>query len=101
MSKKWAYRDEGKRISKSVIKSKSTDELLEARKFIKGVLDLRKSQKLEKTYIQGTKKALEYNENGKVYVDYRLDGTATGRLSCAAYNAAQPMGVSFHTLPRK
>lgn len=100
MSKKWAYRDEGKRISKSVIKSKSTDELLEARKFIKGVLNLRKSQKLEKTYIQGTKKALKYNGNGKVYVDYRLDGTATGRLSCAAYNAAKPMGVSFHTLPR-
>jgi len=34
-------------------------------------------------------------------VDYRFDGTATGRLSCAAYSAKKTMGVSFHTLPRE
>jgi DNA polymerase-1 len=97
----WKHRDEGKRISKSVVASKSTEDLLEAKRFIKGLLDLRKSQKLTKTYIEGTKKAIEYNDVSKVFVDFRFDGTATGRLSCASYNAQKPMGVSFHTLPRE
>ena len=97
---KWDHRDEGKRISQSVLQGKTTEELRNSRNFIKGLLDLRKSQKLEKTYIVGTKKAIAYNETPKVFVDYRFDGTATGRLSCAAYTAKKPMGVSFHTLPR-
>ncbi len=101
MSAKWQHRDEGKKISRSVIKSKSTDELRVASRFIQGLLDLRKAEKLQKTYIQGSEKALDYNKADKLYVDYRLDGTATGRLSCAAYNASKPMGVSFHTLPRE
>ena len=97
---KWQHRDEGKKVSKSVLKSKSKKQLLEAKRFIGGLLDLRKSEKLAKTYINGTKKAIEYNEVDKVFVDFKLDGTATGRLSCASYNADKPMGVSFHTLPR-
>jgi len=97
---KWDYRDEGKRISQSVVKEKSTEQLRSAQQFLSGLLNLRKSQKLEKTYILGTKKAIAYNETPKVFVDYRFDGTATGRLSCAAYTAKKPMGVSFHTLPR-
>ena len=101
MSVKWKHRDEGKKISKSVVKTKSTEELKTASKFINALLDLRKAEKLQKTYIHGTKKALEYNDSGRLYVDYRLDGTTTGRLSCAAYNAQKPMGVSFHTLPRE
>jgi DNA polymerase-1 len=98
---KWDHRSDGKRISKSVIAEKSTDNLINARRFVKGLLDLRKSEKLVKTYIKGTKKALEYNERNKVYVDFRFDGTATGRLSCATYSAKKAMGVSFHTLPRE
>jgi len=97
---KWSHRDEGKRISQAVLGNKSTEELTNSRKFIKGLLDLRKSQKLTKTYIEGTKKAIAYNKVPKVFVDYRFDGTSTGRLSCAAYVASEPMGVSFHTLPR-
>ena len=97
---KWDHRDEGKKISQSVLKGKSTTSLKNSQKFIKGLLDLRKSEKLTKTYIEGTKKAIEYNGTNKVFVDYRFDGTATGRLSCAAYNAQKAMGVSFHTLPR-
>lgn len=97
---KWQHRDEGKKVSKSVISSKTTEQLQESKKFLKGLLDLRKSEKLAKTYIQGTKKAIAYNERDKVYVDFRFDGTTTGRLSCAAYNAKKAMGVSFHTLPR-
>jgi len=98
---KWGHRDEGKKISKSVISDKTTENLVSSRNFLKGLLDLRKSEKLQKTYIQGTKKAMEYNGENQVYVDYRFDGTATGRLSCAAYNADKSMGVSFHTLPRE
>ena len=100
MSAKWKHRDEGKKISKGVIRSKSTAELKTASKFINDILGLRKAEKLQKTYIHGTRNALEYNDSGRLYVDYRLDGTATGRLSCAAYNAQKPMGVSYHTLPR-
>ena len=98
---KWQHREQGKKISKAVIADKSTEDLMEARKFLRGLLDLRKSEKLAKTYIQGTKSALEYNEENKIYVDFRFDGTATGRLSCASYNASKAMGVSFHTLPRE
>jgi len=97
---KWQHRDEGKKISKSVIASKSIEDLLEAKKFLKGLLNLRKSEKITKTYIKGTKKAIAYNKKNKIYVDFRFDGTTTGRLSCAAYNAQEAMGVSFHTLPR-
>tara|TARA_Y100000034_G_scaffold98959_1_gene121392 strand:+ start:16 stop:1131 length:1116 start_codon:yes stop_codon:yes gene_type:complete len=84
-----------------VIKSKTTSELLTTKDFISDLLSLRKVQKLEKTYINGTRKAIEYVNQNKVFVDYRFDGTATGRLSCAAYTAEKPMGVSFHTLPRE
>ena len=101
MSSKWQHRDESKKISKSVVKAKSTEELRQAHKFITELLNLRKAEKLQKTYIHGTRKALAYTEGSNLYVDYRLDGTATGRLSCAAYNAKKPMGVSFHTLPRE
>tara|TARA_R110000824_G_scaffold58612_2_gene158307 strand:- start:392 stop:1504 length:1113 start_codon:yes stop_codon:yes gene_type:complete len=97
---KWTYREEGKRISQAILGEKSVEELNNSRKFLHQLLELRKSQKLERTYIAGTKKALKYNGVSKVYVDYRFDGTSTGRLSCAAYTAKKPMGVSFHTLPR-
>ena len=98
---KWKYRDEGKMISKSVVAEKTTEDLLASRDFISDLLGLRKTQKLEKTYINGTLKALEYTQTDNIYVDYRFDGTATGRLSCAMYSAEKPMGVSFHTLPRE
>mgnify|MGYP006402056985 CR=1 FL=1 len=101
MVSKWKHREESKLVSKAVVAEKSTEQLVESRTFIKDLLDLRKAQKLEKTYIKGTFAATQYNEKDKVYVDYRFDGTATGRLSCAAYHAKEPMGVSFHTLPRE
>ena len=97
---KWKHREEGKKICKAVIAEKDTKTLRKTKDFIDGLLELRKSEKLYKTYIQGTKKAIAYNGSNKAYSDFRLDGTTTGRLSCAAYNAKQSMGVSFHTLPR-
>ncbi len=98
---KWNNRDESKRLSELALKQKSKEELQQARKFLSGLLDLRKAEKLNKTYISGTKNAIEYNGHPKVYMDFRFDGTATGRLSCATYKAKKAMGVSFHTLPRE
>ena len=102
MAKNWKYREEGKKISESVIQSKSTDELIETRNFIETLLDLRKMEKLYKTYIKGTSKAIKYNGSDDVYVSFNLDGTTTGRLSCTGYtgNKGNNMGISFHTLPR-
>lgn len=100
---KWKHREEGKKISASVIKDKTTEDLVKAKDFIESLLNLRKIEKLYKTYINGTTKALTYNENDKVYVTFNLDGTATGRLSCTGYsgNKGNSMGISFHTLPRE
>ena len=53
---KWNYRDESKKISQSVLREKTTEELKEAKKFINGLLSLKKAEKLHKTYINGTKK---------------------------------------------
>lgn len=102
MGKNWKHREEGKKISESVIQSKDTEELIKARGFIETLLELRKMEKLYKTYIKGTTKAIEYNESNDVYVSFNLDGTTTGRLSCTGYsgNKGNSMGISFHTLPR-
>ena len=102
MGKNWKYREEGKKVSASVIASKTTEELVQAKAFIETLLSLRKMEKLYKTYIKGTTKALEYNPGDSVYMSFNLDGTSTGRLSCNGYtgNNRNHMGISFHTLPR-
>jgi len=97
---KWKERQQSKKISAAVITDKSTKELKVAASFIKELLDLKKSLKLQKTYIVGTRAAIEYNGYNKIFLDFRFEGTATGRLSCASYNAKKRKGVSFHTLPR-
>ena len=98
---KWRHRDESKKISKWRVSELTTPALKSARNFVKQLLDLRKSEKLYKTYIQGVRKAAKFNGCDKIYVDYKLDGTITGRLSCTAYTAQESKGVSFHTLPRE
>lgn len=92
--------DEDKLLSEQVIKSKSDDTLLGVKRFLKSFLELRGLEKLNDTYISGAKDALAFTGDGRIYVEYRLDGTATGRLSNAAYDCGTKMGVSFHTLPR-
>ena len=88
-------------ISAAVISEKSVEELEEAHEFLTLLSAWKKKAKLNTTYIKGTRKAIEYNGNSRIYCDFRLGGTVTGRLSCAGYRAGnQPMGVSFHTLPR-
>ena len=98
---KWKKKADEKKISKWKISEHSTGHLKQAKSFVGGLLDLRKSEKLYRTYIKGVRNAALYNDEDKVYVDYKLDGTTTGRLSCTAYNATKSMGVSFHTLPRE
>lgn len=93
-------RNNDKQVSANHIALKTTPALKETKKWLEGLLKLRKSEKLYKTYITGIKNAINYNNDPKIYVDYRLDGTVTGRLSNAAYTAKKAMGVSFHTLPR-
>jgi len=97
---KWNNREECKKVAKRILKDADTEKLRRAKRFLDGLLDLRKSEKLFKTYINGTRAAVEYNQCNKVFVDYKMDGTSTGRLSCSMYSAEKPMGVSFHTLPR-
>ena len=89
-----------KEIALSVIGGKSTEDLLEIKEWMDKFLKWRSYSKLHKTYVTGLHNAIDYNGADKVYCDYRLDGTVTGRLSCGMYSAEKPMGVSFHTLPR-
>ena len=93
--------EQNKLISASVLAQKSDAELIKIQDFITQFLELRSEEKLYNTYIKSVDTAIKYNKHNKIYVDYRLDGTATGRLSNAGYSADETMGVSFHTLPRE
>lgn len=91
-----------KQISRSVITSLESQKLLDSYQFITSLLEFRRSRKLYDTYIAGVRAAMEYNGSNKIFVEYRLDGTVTGRLSNAGYEAGgNRMGISFHTLPRE
>ena len=99
---KWDSRLREKSIAVQHLKSKKKEDLVRARNFMTKLLELRNVDKLYKTYVKGVKKSIEYNEKNKVFVDFRMEGTTSGRLSCAGYkNGKHPMGVSFHTLPRE
>jgi len=94
--------EQEKNISRSVIASLDDAKILNARNFISSLLEFRRSRKLHDTYISGVREAMDYNGSDKIYVEYRIDGTVTGRLSNAGYSAGKnSMGISFHTLPRE
>lgn len=95
--------EQEKRISKSVIRSLPTEKIIASRDFIKSLLEFRRSRKLYDTYITGVKDAMNYNEMDRIFVEYRIDGTVTGRLSNAGLDGddGNKMGISFHTLPRE
>lgn len=97
---KWDNRAEGKFISEQLVKEKPTEKLKQTKKFIEDLIKYKVEDKLYTTYVKGLKKAITYNGRNKVYVDFNIDGTITGRLSCSAYKAEETMGVSLHTLPR-
>lgn len=96
---KYKSKKKQEEIARMVIQKKSKEELLQARNFIKAILERKKIKKLYGTYIKGTKKSIKHNQENKVYYDLKLTGTVTGRLSCAA-PADSDSGISFHTLPR-
>lgn len=88
-----------KAISRFAISKVDTDSLQRAAGFIQNLLDMRAIAKLRSTYVGGITRAVEHNEENRLYCTYNLDGTKTGRLSNSSYG--DPMGVSFHTLPRE
>ena len=94
-----ARRRDDKAISRFMISQKESENLSRAAKVIQGILDMRSVTKLHQTYIGGIRKAVDFNEDNRVYCSYNLDGTKTGRLSNSAYPT--PKGISFHTLPRE
>jgi len=88
-----------KAISRYVVGTKDTDVLKRAAIAIEKMLEMRAVAKLKSTYVNGIRKAVEHNQEDRVYCSYNLDGTKTGRLSNSSY--MNPKGVSFHTLPRE
>lgn len=95
-------------LTLSVIESKTTEELKSIDLFLSSLMRYRKLDKLYKTFIQGPIKAIDYNEQDKIYCDFNLDGTVTGRLSCTSAPGEKvkggkenKKGVSFHTLAKK
>lgn len=98
---KFDKRNEEKGIAEAVIADADVETLKSAKGFLEKLLEYRRIEKLKQTYIDGVSKAIAYNGVNKVFVDFRIDGTATGRLSCATSKAKENMGVSFHTLPRE
>jgi DNA polymerase-1 len=87
------------------IRDMETETLSQAMSFIDSLTKFRSVEKLQSTYFKGVKTALENTASDKIYCDYRIEGTVTGRLSCGAYKAPVgtkkfPLGISFHTVPR-
>lgn len=90
-------------MSEALAATQATEDLINAKTFIESYLEYRKLEKLQDTYILGIKNAIAATKNGRIYVEYNIDGTETGRLSCSKYNTKEDvaLGVSFHTLPRE
>lgn len=88
-------------IAKLHIKEVPTQNIKDALVFIEKLRTWRSVDKLRSTYFEGVKKSLVNTKNNRIYFDYRIEGTVTGRLSCGSYKAKEErLGVSFHTLPR-
>lgn len=93
---------EDKELALKVIQSKPLELLEEAEQFIQDLKYYRKLVKFYTTYIVGVDKAIEINQENKVYFNFNLAGTVTGRLSCTGYDlGGRSKGVSFHTLSRE
>ena len=80
---------------------KETTDDPAAIEFIDTLLKYKYRTKQHKTYVMGVRKAVEYNDDGRIYSNYNFATVVTGRLSCSTYSAGKhKKGVSFHTLPR-
>lgn len=100
---KWEKRKNYRPMCEALVATHPTEDLIKAKNFIESYLEYRKLEKLYDTYILGIKEALKNTGSGRIYVEYHIDGTETGRLSCSKYSIKDgaSLGVSFHTLPRE
>lgn len=56
------------------------------KKFIEGILELRKLTKIKSVYLDGLIKNNLLKEDSKIHCDFKITGTKTGRLSCSDPN---------------
>lgn len=94
-------------IAESVARELSDAKIKAAKKFFDSLFDHKRVTKLYNTYIEGVETSLANTQNGRMYVNYNIDGAVTGRLSNSGGNTKKgggkstKIGVSFHTLPRE
>ena len=92
-------------ISRSVLANMSNEQVIAAKRFFDRFSEFKKLTKLHSVYIEGARTALRNTGNGRMYVNYNIDGTVTGRISNSGANIERgkngKIGVSFHTLPRE
>ena len=81
--------------------STQIDSFTEVSQIVTNILKLRTYLKLSESYIQSSLDIIDKIGINKLFCNYNLTGTVTGRLSCGAmvFNK-QKYGVSMHTLPR-
>lgn len=108
-SKQFSKNDKGMEIliAESIAKEMPDSKIIAAKKFFDSLFDHKRITKLYNTYIEGVETSLANTQNGRMYVNYNIDGAVTGRLSNSGGNTkkgggkATKIGVSFHTLPRE
>jgi len=85
-----------------LLKVKANTDSDDAVEFIELLLKYKFRVKQHKTYVNGIRDAITYNEDGRVYSSYNFGTVVTGRLSCSTYTVGpkKKKGISFHTLPR-
>jgi len=92
-------------IARSVLNAMTDDQVMAAKRFFDRFSEFKKLTKLHSVYIEGARTALRNTGNGRMYVNYNIDGTVTGRISNSGANIERgrngKIGVSFHTLPRE
>jgi DNA polymerase-1 len=92
-------------VAKSVLHSMTDDQVKAAKRFFDRFSEYKKLTKLHSVYIEGARTALQNTGNSRMYVNYNIDGTVTGRISNSGANIERgkkgKIGVSFHTLPRE
>lgn len=101
-------------IDRTHANSSSTDTQKKGADFLEKYLLWKSRFKLHNDYVKNLKKALDFNQDGRIYCQYNFSATKTGRLSNSKYsinrrelndkgkpvNKKYSKGVSFHTLPR-
>ena len=92
-------------IAKSVLAGMSDEDIISAKQFFDRLSEYKKYNKLHSTYIEGVRDSLKNTGTGRIYCNYNITGTVTGRISNSGASIGRKksdkIGVSFHTLPRE